>query len=135
MAYIAKKSLHEEKMSMIHTITVSVLVLFTFSMAAHAVTACRPPLAPTVPDGKTAPKEEIIAALTTIKNDFQPAIKNFQNCIATEKAAVGDVATEEHIAQWDMLYDAAYALETQVAESMNIAIRAYKARIAAKKAE
>lgn len=113
----------------------SILAIFVLSSASYAVTQCRPPLAPEIPDGNTAPKDEILATLKTIKNDFQPAIKNFQNCVATEKEAVGDVATEEQIAQWDQLYDAAYALETYVAENMNIAIRAYKARTAAKKAE
>jgi len=110
----------------------AVLTFFVFNPSAYAVTGCRPPLAPAIPNGATAPKEDIIAALTTIKHDFQPAIKNFQNCIATEKAAVGDVATKDQIAEWDRLFDAAYALESQVAEGMNKAIRAYKARTATK---
>ncbi|MBL4894223.1 MAG: hypothetical protein JKY59_05035 [Emcibacter sp.] len=121
-------------MSLIRAIVTSVLVIFAFNVTANATTSCRPPLAPTIPNGKTAPKADILAALMAIKQDFQPAIKNFQNCIATEKEAVGDVATERQIAEWDQLYDAAYALETQVAENMNVAIRAFKARIA-KKAE
>jgi len=108
------------------------LALFIMNTSAQAATACRPPIAPVIPDGKTAPKADILAALKAIKGDFQPAIKNFQNCIATEKAAVGDVATEEQITKWDQLFDAAYALETQVANEMNEAIRAYKARGAAK---
>lgn len=115
-------------MSLIRVMITSTLVLFAVNMTANAATACRPPLAPTIPNGKIAPKDEILAALKAIKKDFQPAIKNFQNCIATEKTAVGDVATEQQIRQWDQLYDAAYALETQVAENMNLAIRAYKAR-------
>ncbi len=122
-------------MSVIRTVVTSVLVIFSFCVAANAATECRAPLAPTIPNGVSAPKSEILAALKAIKKDFQPAIKNFQICVATEKAAVGDVATEEQIAEWDMLYDAAYALESQVAENMNITIRAYKARVAAKKAE
>ncbi len=119
-------------MSMFRTIMISVLAIFAFNVAANAETACRPPLAPTIPDGATAPKSEIIAALKAVKNDFQPAIKNFQNCVATEKQAVGDVASEQQMLEWDQLYDAAYALETQVAEKMNVAIRAYKARTAEK---
>ncbi len=108
----------------------SVLLLTASGFSAHAATACRPPLAPAVPDGATASKDEILAALKVIKNEFQPAIKNFQNCIATEKAAIGDVATPEQTLEWDQLFDAAYALETQVATKMNEAIRAYKARTA-----
>lgn len=122
-------------MPLIRTIITSVLIIFAFTVSANAATSCRAPLAPTIPNGHTAPKADIIAALTTIKKDFQPAIKNFQNCIATEKTAVGDVATDELIVEWDRLFDAAYALELQVAETMNIAIRAYKARLAAEKAE
>lgn len=122
-------------MSLIRTIITSVLIIFAFAVNANAVTACRPPLAPTIPNGNIAPKSEILAALKAIKNDFQPAIKNFQICVATEKEAVGDVATEEQIAEWDMLYDAAYVLESQVAEAINVAIRAYKARVAAEKTE
>lgn len=122
-------------MSLIRTITTSVLIIFALSVAANAATACRPPLAPTIPNGNTAPKSDIITALKAIKKDFQPAIKNFQNCVATEKEAVGDVASEQQIVEWDRLYDAAYILETQVAEEMNVAIRAYKARVAEKKTE
>lgn len=119
-------------MSIFKTLATTVLssaIMFSASgFAAQAETSCRPPLAPAVPDGTTATKEEILAALTTIKKDFQPAIKNFQNCIATEKAAIGDVATAEQNLEWDQLFDAAYALETNVANKMNEAIRAYKAR-------
>ena len=121
-------------MSAIRTLLTSVFVLSTFTLTAEAITSCRAPLAPTIPNGATAPKAEILAALKTIKKNFQPSIKNFQNCVATEKEAVGDVATEQQIDEWDMLYDAAYGLEAQVAEAMNFAIRAYKARVA-KKAE
>ncbi|MCF6195586.1 MAG: hypothetical protein L3J50_02700 [Emcibacter sp.] len=121
-------------MSLIRVFITFIFVSLALGNVANAGTQCRPPLAPAIPDGKTAPKAEILAALKTIKNDFQPAIKNFQNCIATEKTAVGDVATEQQIVEWDQLFDAAYALETQVADQMNLAIRAYKARVA-KKAE
>lgn len=113
---------------MMRTLLISLLGLFLVSPMAQAATACRAPLAPPIPDGATAPKEEILLALKTIKNDFQPAIKNFQHCISTEKAAIGDVATPEQLAEWDRLFDAAYGLETFVANKMNEAIRAYKAR-------
>ncbi|QDE25990.1 hypothetical protein [Paremcibacter congregatus] len=116
---------------MMRKIMISILGLLVLSTAGQAATQCRAPLAPAIPDGKTAPKEEILAALSTIKKDFQPAIKNFQNCISTEKAAIGDVATEAQLAEWDQLFDAAYALETMVANKMNETIRAYKARAAA----
>ncbi|PCI31809.1 MAG: hypothetical protein COB54_08760 [Alphaproteobacteria bacterium] len=119
-------------MSAIRTLLTSVFILSTITLTAEAATSCRAPLAPSIPNGVTAEKTEILAALKAIKKDFQPAIKNFQNCVATEKEAVGDVATKAQIAEWDMLYDAAYGLETQVAEAMNVAIRAYKARIADK---
>jgi len=115
-------------MSAIRKVIISTLILFALNASAYAATGCRPPSAPTIPDGTTAVKAEILAALKTVKNDFQPAIKNFQNCITTEKTAIGDVATEQQISDWDQLYDYAYALETQVAEQMNMAIRAYKAR-------
>ncbi len=110
------------------TCLLAVVAIISLSTAARAATNCQPPLAPTIPDGKTAPKADIIAALKTVKNDFQPAIVNFQNCIATEKAAIGDVATERQLLEWDQLFDYAYALETQVATKMNETIRAYKAR-------
>jgi len=122
-------------MSLLHKLLISVLTLLILSGAAYAATGCKPPLAPVIPNSTRAEKSDILAALKTIKNDFQPAIKNFQNCIATEKAAVGDVATKQQILEWDQLFDAAYALETQVADKMNRAIRAYKARIAAEKTE
>lgn len=96
---------------MLTSLLSSVLLLAASGFSAHAVTACRPPLAPVVPDGKTATKDEILTALKAIKNEFQPAIKNFQNCIATEKTAIGDVATPEQIQEWDQLFDAAYILK------------------------
>ncbi len=126
-------------MPVIRKFITSALILFALVFAlgssAYAATSCRPPLAPVIPDGAAAPKEDILAALKTIKNDFQPAIINFQNCIATEKTAIGDVATEQQMSHWDQLFDYAYALETQVADQMNKAIRAYKARTAKETAE
>ncbi len=120
-----------------NTVTTAIVsaafTFLTYSAPVHAATDCRPPLAPTIPNGTTATKEEILAALKIVRNDFQPAIKNFQNCVSTEKEAVGDVASEAQITEWDQLFDAAYVLETQVAENMNMAIRAYKARVAKEK--
>lgn len=122
-------------MFLIRAITLSLFSLSLIVSAANAKTGCRPPLPPVIPDAKTATKDQVLSALKAIKNDFQPAIKNFQNCIATEKTAIGDVATEEQMNDWNQLFDAAYALETQVATKMNETIRAYKARAAAAKAE
>ncbi|NOZ42851.1 MAG: hypothetical protein GXP02_06775 [Alphaproteobacteria bacterium] len=117
---------------MLRTIFISVIILFTMGVTARAETACRAPLAPAIPNGKTATRGEILAALKIVKKDFQPAIQNFQNCIATERQAVGDVATKDQIAEWGRLFDAAYVLETRVADQMNLTIRAYKARTAKK---
>lgn len=122
-------------MFLIRIFAATLMIIISFGMTANAATNCRPPLPPSIPDGKNASKADILAALKNIKNNFQPAIVNFQNCISTEKAAVGDVATEAQIAEWDQLFDAAYALETQVASKMNLAIRAYKTKAAEKKPE
>lgn len=123
-------------MPVIRTLLISVvsalMAVFSLASAANAGTLCRPPLPPLVPNDFDASKADILAASKNIKENFQPAIRNFQHCISTEKTAVGDIATAAQIEEWDMLFDAAYKLETQVAHNMNLAIRAYKARVAAK---
>ncbi len=131
-----KINLNKDTMTVLRTIVksflISALAFFSLGTAANAGTQCRPPLPPVVPNEFDATKAEIVAALKNIRENFQPAIKNFQNCIATEKAAVGDIATAAQVEEWNMLFDAAYTLESQIAHNMNVAVRAYKARQAAK---
>lgn len=98
-----------------------------------AFAECKAPVPPEVPDGQTATKDEMMAALKEFRHDFQPDIQEFQHCIREEKSAVGDVATKDQIAKWDNKFDAAFVMEKQQADKMNFAIRAYKARLPKKK--
>ncbi|WP_138380851.1 hypothetical protein [Luteithermobacter gelatinilyticus] len=114
-------------------ILASTLILGSVSTAALA--DCTFPKRPEIPDGTTVSKEDLMATIREFKNRFQPAVKDFQRCIENEKAIVGDLATEDQIAEWDAKYNAAYEIEARLANQLNETIRAFKARQAKDKAK
>ena len=108
-------------------IRVSAAIL-TMGISQAAFAECPKPIVPIIPDGNSATKAEITQAYRDFKNRFQPSIRRYQDCINEERAAVGDIASEDQKQRWTELFDAAFVLESQMANNMNIAIRAFKAR-------
>ena len=107
--------------------TLVLATAMTIATTMPAFAGCTLPNAPAIPDGATASKEEMMAAVKEFKQVFQPAIKATQDCIAREEAAVGDVATDEQKAQWNAIHNAAYEMEVAGAEKIRWAIQAFNA--------
>lgn len=113
--------------------------------------ACDYPERPTLPDGSTAPKEDMIAAQSAVKA-FLGAVDEYLTCIEQEEeeaiAAMPDVDAsdeeavqkrEEEIKRRDDLlakrFDAANEEKFLFGEKWNQQVRAYNERRAEQKAE
>jgi hypothetical protein len=104
------------------------LLLFGFSIPAYA--ECPFPKAPaTIPDGKTAPEGEMIAAMNAFKT-YNEEVKVFQTCLQTEtkeKAASGGGTMQFKAMQSKKLAAAVEELEKK-AKLFNEQVRIFKAR-------
>ena len=96
--------------------------------------ACEYPERPTLPDGGTASKEEMIAAQTTVKT-FLAAVDEYLSCIEQEEkdaVAALDNPDEETIKRREDLlskrFDAANEEKFLYGEQWNQQVRAYNAR-------
>ena len=130
--------------------TKSVIATVLFAVPAFGF-ACEYPERPTLPDGSTAPKEQMIAAQTSVKA-FLAAVDEYLTCIEEEeKDAIAalpeiDEADEEavqgreaEIRRRDELlskrFDAANEEKFLFGEKWNQQVRAYNDRRAEKKGE
>ena len=130
--------------------TKSVIATVLFALPAFGF-ACEYPERPTLPDGSTASKEQMIAAQTSVKA-FLAAVDEYLICIEEdEKDAIAalpeiDESDEEAVAgreaeikrRDDLLskrFDAANEEKFLFGEQWNQQVRAYNDRRAEKKAE
>jgi hypothetical protein len=101
---------------------VAATVLFALPAAGFA---CDYPERPTMPDGSTAPKEDMIAAQSAVKA-FLAAVDEYLICIEQEEK------DEEEIKRRDQLlskrFDAANEEKFLFGEQWNQQVRAYNAR-------
>jgi hypothetical protein len=89
----------------------------------------------TVPDSTTATKDELVATSKAIKA-YDADVQTFTSCLAQEEdaaiAALGDKATADQKAKVQKQYELRSNNEVDklhaLADKLNIAIRAYKAR-------
>ncbi|HEX9138991.1 MAG TPA: hypothetical protein VF848_04330 [Steroidobacteraceae bacterium] len=104
--------------------------------ATPAFADCVAPVASiTVPDSTTATKDELVATSKAIKA-YDQDVQTFTGCLAQEEdgaiAALGDKATPEQKAKVQKQYELRSNNEVDklhaLADKLNIAIRAYKAR-------
>lgn len=119
-------------------IAVAATVLFaapTFGLA------CEYPERPTLPDGGTAPKEDMIAAQAAVKA-FLAAVDEYLDCIEQEEKdaiAAMDNPDEETIKRREELltkrFDAANEEKFLFGEKWNQQVRAYNASKAEQKSE
>jgi len=114
------------------------VVSVVFSLPAISV-ACDYPERPTLPDGGTAAKQDMIAAQSTVKS-FLAAIDEYLTCIEQEeKAAIEAMEdpNEETLKRRDDLlskrFDAANEEKFLFGEQWNQQVRAYNAEKAANK--
>jgi len=95
---------------------------------------CATPTPPTLPDGASATKEQMLAGQKSVKG-YQAANTEYRACLdpqvsAAEVAAAGDSPSEEATAALKKLsddYNASVSKEEEVALKFNEALKAYKA--------
>lgn len=118
------------------------IVIATIVLGLPAISsACDYPERPTLPDGGTAAKEDMIAAQSEVKG-FLAAVDDYLNCIEQqEKDAVAalDSPDEETLKRRDELlskrFDAANEEKFLFGEQWNLEVRAYNAQRATDKSE
>ena len=117
-----------------------IAVLISFAVPALSL-ACDYPERPALPDGNTAPKEEMIAAQSTVK-EFLASVDDYLQCIEQEEkdaVAALDNPDEDTLKRRDELltkrFDAANEEKFLFGEQWNQQVRAYNAKRQAEKAE
>ena len=118
---------------MTKTITLAAL-LFLFAQPALA---CDYPERPSIPDGNTASKDDLLAAKASVQT-YMEEVDAYLTCIeSAEQAAVAEMdnpTAEELQRREDMLnkrFDAANDEKALVGEQFNQQIRAYNAKLKA----
>lgn len=102
------------------------LLLLALSLTSSAQ-ACEYPAAPKIPDGKTATKEEMVAAAAAIKT-YQTDLNAYRSCLETDYAALpAEQQTPESKAVMDKRYDDSVDTETTEAAAFNEQVRAFNA--------
>ena len=112
------------------------------ALAASTISlACEYPERPALPDGNSAPKEEMISAQSTVKG-FLASVDDYLQCIEQEEkdaVAALDNPDEETLKRRDELlqkrFDAANEEKFLFGEQWNQEVRAYNARRQAEKGE
>jgi hypothetical protein len=110
----------------IKTLLFSAIIPLFFGIDSFAFAQCIMPKNPVIPSGKTATKDQILKAIKYIKNDYQLAIEDVQNCIQNEQATVGEYATKDQELKWTELYNHAFNLQRFFVSKLNTEIREYK---------
>lgn len=116
-------------MNMKTTIAIGALVLFSASLSF----ACEYPERPSIPDGSTATKEEMLAAKGGVSS-YMAGVDEYLNCLeSTEKAAVAELDNPDaaELQRRDEMltkkFDAANDEKALVGEEFNQEVRAYNA--------
>jgi len=106
-----------------------------FLLSSSIAFACDYPERPSMPDGSTASKDELIAAKNSVQ-DFMAKVDEYLNCIeGEEKAAVEamDNPSEEETQRRDAMlnkkFDAANEEKALLGEQFNQEIRAYNQKL------
>ena len=106
-----------------------------FLLCSSIAIACDYPVRPSMPDGSTASKDELLAAKNSVQ-DFMAKVDEYLNCIeGQEKAAVEamDNPSEEEMQRRDGMlnkkFDAANEEKALLGEQFNQEIRAYNKKL------
>lgn len=117
--------------------TISILSAAVLLFGTQIALACDYPARPSIPDGATASKDELLAAKATVQQ-YMEDVDAYLACIENEeKAAIADLdnPTEEELQRRDDMlnkrFDAANEEKALVGEQFNQQIRAYNAKIQA----
>jgi hypothetical protein len=107
-------------------ISMSYLAALVASGYAATGLACDNPQAVSIPDGKGATLEQMLAAQAQVKT-YQAAMTEFLACIDAELEAKGEDAPEEFKSLMVSRHNAAVAEMEGVAAAFNDQIKAYRA--------
>lgn len=104
-------------------------------LAASLSLACDYPDRPSIPDGSTASKDDLLAAKASIQS-YMEAVDDYLTCVESEEqaaaAALENPSKEELQRRDEMLskkFDAANEEKALVGEQFNQQIRAYNAKL------
>ena len=108
-------------------------LLMTFSLGVHAQD-CEYPKNVTMPNGKTATKEDMLAGQKDVKT-YITAAENYLTCIeereketeASSTLPADDPVNMERKALWSKRHNAMVSEMEAVADNFNVEVRAYKA--------
>lgn len=109
------------------------IIGLALASAASFADDCTAPAAPTLPDGSTATKEQMLEGQKSIK-DYQVANTAYRTCLepkisAAEVAAAGDSPDPELVAALKTLnddYNASVSKEEELATGFNAELKKYK---------
>ena len=113
-------------------ISAATILFFATSIAF----ACDYPERPSIPDGNTASKEDLLAAKNSVQ-DFIAKVDEYLTCIETEAVAERENQTPEEVQRANEMLDKKFAAANDekalVGEQFNQQIRAYNAKLQAEK--
>ena len=105
-------------------------------LASSLALACDYPERPTIPDGATAAKEELLAAKNDVQ-DYMAKVDEYLKCIETAAVAERETLSQEEMQRADEMlnkkFDAANEEKALVGEQFNVQIRAFNAKVKADK--
>jgi hypothetical protein len=93
---------------------------------AFAAGACETPAMISIPDGKTATMEQLLAAQGQVKT-YMAAMNEYLACIDGEAEAKGEDAPEQYQAMMATRHNTAVSEMESVAAAFNDQVKAYKA--------
>ena len=110
------------KMMMWQTLLAPVAALILSSVHAE----CAIPEVVTVPDGRTATEEEMLAGQKQVKQ-YMANMQAYLDCIDAEASAIGEEQTDEQRATHLQMYNAGVDALESLAAQFNAEVKAYKA--------
>lgn len=109
------------------TVKIAMIVLTAIAGSfALAAAACETPAMVSIPDGKTANKDALLAAQTQVKT-YMAAMNDYLACVDNEMAAKGDDAPAEYKSLMVSRHNSAVSEMESVAAAFNEQVKAYKA--------
>ena len=115
---------------MTRLIKISIASVFFF--ATSLALACEYPARPSIPNGATASKDDLLAAKTNVQ-DFIAKVDEYLTCIEAAAVAERDSLTQEELQRADEMLDKRFAAANDekalVGEQFNQQVRAYNAKL------
>lgn len=92
----------------------------------QAQTECAMPESPTIPNGRRATEQELVAVVAEIKT-FQAALADYRACLQAQEQELGEEITPEQQRTILRSYNESVDEEEAVAAEFNDAVQAFKA--------